>query len=191
MGKRGMFSQFKKYSAHSVGYGLPYDKFSLMHYGNTEFGARGRDGKKKITIESLSDPSEKLGNRVGFSELDVKRIKLHYGLTSCNGGAGSSPSQRTKPQQQQRQDTRRQDTRRQESQQRGDILDVSSRGYARSGQSQIIGQYSKQDFQTNRAPVWKKVDRDVYIMKNRQGMWVFTGNRYARSYFAYTTDRDI
>merc|ERR1711964_702034 len=56
--------------------GTPYDFRSMMHYGATAFG-RGR-----MTIQTV-DPQKQgqIGQRGGFSDIDIKQINLMY----CSG----------------------------------------------------------------------------------------------------------
>jgi hypothetical protein len=51
----------------------PYDLQSLMHYGNTYFSKNGMD-----TIRSITNPSLRLGQRDGFSQLDIDEINELY-----------------------------------------------------------------------------------------------------------------
>ncbi len=51
----------------------PYDLQSLMHYGNTYFSKNGMD-----TIRSITNPSLKLGQRNGFSQLDIDEVNDLY-----------------------------------------------------------------------------------------------------------------
>jgi hypothetical protein len=50
-----------------------YDLQSLMHYGNTYFSKNGMD-----TIRSIINPNLKLGQRNGFSQLDIDEINDLY-----------------------------------------------------------------------------------------------------------------
>ena len=54
----------------------PYDFQSLMHYGNMYFSKNGMD-----TIRSIIQPDLKLGQRNGFSQLDIDEINDLY---DCN-----------------------------------------------------------------------------------------------------------
>eukprot|EP00112_Aurelia_sp_Birch-Aquarium-sp1_P014252 Seg3064.2 transcript_id=Seg3064.2/GoldUCD/mRNA.D3Y31 product="Zinc metalloproteinase nas-4" protein_id=Seg3064.2/GoldUCD/D3Y31 len=49
--------------------GEPYDKQSIMHYGNFAFS---KNGEKTIT--SLSDPDEVMGQRKKFSKIDIQQL---------------------------------------------------------------------------------------------------------------------
>jgi len=59
-------------------HGASYDKQSVMHYSNYAFAI---DRSKKV-ITSLSNPNESLGQRNGFSEIDIQQINAHYGCGS-------------------------------------------------------------------------------------------------------------
>jgi len=81
---------FEKYrSGAATTHGFPYDKKSVMHYPNNAFSSNGR-----WTIVSKSNPREILGQRRGFSPIDVKQINAHYkcsGGTTTTGGGGKKP----------------------------------------------------------------------------------------------------
>eukprot|EP00112_Aurelia_sp_Birch-Aquarium-sp1_P018333 Seg4360.3 transcript_id=Seg4360.3/GoldUCD/mRNA.D3Y31 product="Zinc metalloproteinase nas-6" protein_id=Seg4360.3/GoldUCD/D3Y31 len=65
---------FKKYRGRkATTLGDPYDKESIMHYGNYAFSKNGQK-----TITSLSDPREVLGQRNAFSKIDIQRLNKHY-----------------------------------------------------------------------------------------------------------------
>ena len=53
--------------------GKPYDFQSLMHYGNKYFSKNGME-----TIRAIVDPSKELGQRNGFSQLDIDEINDLY-----------------------------------------------------------------------------------------------------------------
>ena len=73
-----MWSQFKKYQPGQADtLGEPYDKKSIMHYGNYAFTKYY--GQK--TIVSLSNSKEKLGQRKELSVIDVKQLLKYY---KCN-----------------------------------------------------------------------------------------------------------
>jgi len=75
---RRMHYNFKMYrQGQASTLGEPYDKKSVMHYGNYAFSINGRK-----TIESVSNSNEKLGQRYGLSAIDVKQIKKYY---KCDG----------------------------------------------------------------------------------------------------------
>eukprot|EP00112_Aurelia_sp_Birch-Aquarium-sp1_P014253 Seg3064.3 transcript_id=Seg3064.3/GoldUCD/mRNA.D3Y31 product="Zinc metalloproteinase nas-15" protein_id=Seg3064.3/GoldUCD/D3Y31 len=73
-----MAHNFKKYRGGiATTLGAPYDKQSLMHYGNYAFSKN-----KQATITSLSDPDEKLGQRKKFSKIDIQQLNKYY---NCKG----------------------------------------------------------------------------------------------------------
>ncbi|XP_057290803.1 zinc metalloproteinase nas-6-like [Hydractinia symbiolongicarpus] len=75
--EKGMSHNFNKQSTLTVSsLGTKYDFLSMIHYGSTAFG-RGR-----MTIQT-KDPSKQrlIGQRRGFSDIDIKQINLMYG---CN-----------------------------------------------------------------------------------------------------------
>lgn len=53
-----------------------YDFHSLMHYGSKYFSKNGLD-----TIRSITNPDVKLGQRNGFSQLDIDEVNDLY---DCN-----------------------------------------------------------------------------------------------------------
>ncbi|XP_057307440.1 zinc metalloproteinase nas-4-like isoform X2 [Hydractinia symbiolongicarpus] len=76
---KAVWYNFQKYRAGQAStLGEPYDKRSVMHYGNYAFSLNGQK-----TIVSKSNPSERLGQRVGLSDIDVKQLKKYY---KCGGG---------------------------------------------------------------------------------------------------------
>jgi len=65
---------FEKYrSGQASTYGEPYDKKSVMHYGNYAFS-----NNRQMTIVSRSNPRETLGQRNGLSRIDVNQLKRYY-----------------------------------------------------------------------------------------------------------------
>ncbi|XP_046989005.1 hatching enzyme 1.2-like [Schistocerca americana] len=71
----GLEHNFQKYSWQMVqSLGLPYDTGSLMHYGRLAFS---RDGRSPTIVPR--DPRAAIGQRRGFSEVDVAKINLLYG----------------------------------------------------------------------------------------------------------------
>jgi hypothetical protein len=73
-----MYYNFKKYrQGQASTLGEPYDKKSVMHYGNYAFSINRRQ-----TITSLSNPNERLGQRVGLSAIDVRQLNKYY---KCEG----------------------------------------------------------------------------------------------------------
>eukprot|EP00112_Aurelia_sp_Birch-Aquarium-sp1_P026178 Seg910.15 transcript_id=Seg910.15/GoldUCD/mRNA.D3Y31 product="Zinc metalloproteinase nas-4" protein_id=Seg910.15/GoldUCD/D3Y31 len=76
--KRSEVRQFRKYRIwESSQLGVPYDKKSIMHYGNFAFSNNG-----KKTITSLSDPNEIIGQRRKFSKIDIQKLNKFY---NCKG----------------------------------------------------------------------------------------------------------
>merc|ERR1719427_614777 len=71
--------------------GTPYDYSSMMHYGSTAFGIGGR-----MTIQT-KDPSKQnlIGNRKGFSQIDIQQLKLMY---KCGGGRPATARPKPRPQ---------------------------------------------------------------------------------------------
>ena len=69
---------FDKQSQSSVNsLGTPYDYESMMHYGETAFGG-GR-----VTITTIDRSKQKvIGNRKGFSQIDIRQINAMY---NCGG----------------------------------------------------------------------------------------------------------
>ena len=68
---------FKKYSHGEADYyNEGYDYDSVMHYGNWAFSTNN-----KKTIEALRDPKRMLGQRDGFSPIDVKQLNKVYKCT--------------------------------------------------------------------------------------------------------------
>ncbi|XP_049830125.1 hatching enzyme 1.2-like [Schistocerca gregaria] len=71
----GFESNFQKHGWHiAESLGLPYDTGSLMHYGRLDFS---RDGRSPTIVPR--DPQAAIGQRRGFSEVDVAKINLLYG----------------------------------------------------------------------------------------------------------------
>uniref|UniRef100_A0A7N8WQL2 Metalloendopeptidase n=1 Tax=Mastacembelus armatus TaxID=205130 RepID=A0A7N8WQL2_9TELE len=56
----------------------PYDYSSIMHYGRTAFSIQGMD-----TITPIPNPNVPIGQRNGFSQWDITRIKLISCYTIC------------------------------------------------------------------------------------------------------------
>merc|ERR1712121_546014 len=72
---------FNKYGTNTINsLGTPYDFRSMMHYSGTAFST----GWGRETIKARDSRNQSLmGQRGGFSEIDVKQIRLLY---SCDGG---------------------------------------------------------------------------------------------------------
>ncbi|KAJ7387610.1 hypothetical protein OS493_000945 [Desmophyllum pertusum] len=76
----GEAHNFNKYSHRDIDkLQIPYDFDSIMHYGRKSFTKNGKD-----TIRSILDPSRDMGQRQGFTDLDVHEINALY---DCNGSA--------------------------------------------------------------------------------------------------------
>lgn len=70
---------FQKYSHGEADYyGEKYDYDSLMHYGNYAFSSNGYP-----TIAAKSNARKTLGQRNGFSAIDIRQLNKLY---SCGGG---------------------------------------------------------------------------------------------------------
>jgi len=82
---------FNKFGTDTIdSLGTPYDYSSMMHYGATAFG-RGRQ-----TIQTI-DPSKQrlIGQRQGFSQIDIKQLGLMYNKICQGGGGGGGGCQDT------------------------------------------------------------------------------------------------
>ena len=78
----GKSGNFRKQGSNVDSLGFPYDYESVMHYGSKSFG-KGAFFKSR-TIETVDKRYQNvIGQRRGFSEIDIKQIKKMYG---CNGG---------------------------------------------------------------------------------------------------------
>jgi len=85
----GLQYNFDKYTTLINSLGTPYDFKSIMHYGAYAFSNNGQR-----TIETKDPSMQKyIGNRKGFSEIDIKQINLMY----CNGVKPSNIPIVTKP----------------------------------------------------------------------------------------------
>jgi len=69
------FEKYRHGQADTLG--QPYDKKSVMHYGNYAFSTN-----RQKTIVSISNPNEVLGQRNGLSAIDVRQLKIMY---KCGG----------------------------------------------------------------------------------------------------------
>lgn len=84
--QQDMKFNFNKFTTSTIdSLGTPYDFQSMMHYGATAFG-RGRQ-----TIQTI-DPSKQrlIGQRNGFSQIDIKQLGLMYDKVCASGGGGGS-----------------------------------------------------------------------------------------------------
>ena len=74
----GKEHNFQKYTHFTVDdQDKPYDFKSIMHYGNKYFSKNGQD-----TIRSIHQSNATLGQRVGFSELDIDEMNELYDCQS-------------------------------------------------------------------------------------------------------------
>ena len=79
IGKRG---NFRKQGSNVDSLGFPYDYKSVMHYWSKSFGKWAFF--KSRTIETVDKKYQNvIGQRRGFSEIDIKQINKIYG---CSGG---------------------------------------------------------------------------------------------------------
>lgn len=75
---------FNKYNHRDIDLlKIPYDFDSIMHYGRKSFSKNGKD-----TIRSILDPNRPLGQRDGFTDLDVHEINVLYDC-AANGSWSS------------------------------------------------------------------------------------------------------
>ncbi|XP_068117160.1 astacin-like metalloendopeptidase isoform X2 [Hyperolius riggenbachi] len=77
--------------------GIPYDYSSVMHYGSTIY----TNTSGKSTMEPTMDSTVHLGQTVGLSSLDVKRINVLYNCSQCRtkvlGASGTFSSEQATP----------------------------------------------------------------------------------------------
>ena len=75
---------FNRYSRRDIDLlKIPYDFDSIMHYGRKSFSKNGKD-----TIRAIINPNRPLGQRDGFTNLDVHEINALYdcaGKRTCFG----------------------------------------------------------------------------------------------------------
>ncbi|KAL9979998.1 hypothetical protein ACROYT_G008528 [Oculina patagonica] len=57
---------------------VPYDYDSIMHYGTDGFSKNGRP-----TLRSIKDPLRALGQRTGFTQIDIQEINTLYECTNA------------------------------------------------------------------------------------------------------------
>lgn len=60
---------------------VPYDYDSIMHYGTDSFSKNG-----KPTLRSIKDPARALGQRNGFTQIDIQEINSLY---ECNNAVST------------------------------------------------------------------------------------------------------
>jgi hypothetical protein len=81
--KPGMEGNFDKAKSGTTStFGVKYDYGSVMHYSATSFS---KDGK--ATIEAKQKTSATMGQRDGFSKLDIQKINKMY---KCSDNAGTT-----------------------------------------------------------------------------------------------------
>ncbi|XP_061466832.1 astacin-like metalloendopeptidase isoform X2 [Rhineura floridana] len=74
----GEQGNFEKVNSNNLG--LPYDYGSVMHYGPYDFS----NAAGKPTIVPTPNASVLIGQRVGLSNLDVKKINMLYSCNCCS-----------------------------------------------------------------------------------------------------------
>jgi len=76
--RSGYESNFNKYDCSFVThYNEPYDYLSVMHYGKTYFTKNGKN-----TLEAIDNPSRQLGQRNGFTQIDINKLNKMYQYNS-------------------------------------------------------------------------------------------------------------
>ncbi|CAJ0942471.1 unnamed protein product, partial [Mesorhabditis belari] len=71
---KGADDQFEKYTNSVIDHlGEPYDFSSIMHYGPYAFSGNG-----KKTLQPKKGNAERMGQRVAFSEIDLRKINRLY-----------------------------------------------------------------------------------------------------------------
>lgn len=84
----GADDQFEKYGMNVIDQlSEPYDYSSIMHYGQYAFSANG-----KRTIVARKSGSQKMGQRIQFSEIDLRKINRLY---QCSSSGASAATTRT------------------------------------------------------------------------------------------------
>ena len=74
----GKAHNFNKYDRGRVDtLQIPYDYDSIMHYGTNGFSKN-----KKPTLRSIKDPKRALGQRNGFTQIDIQEINSLYECSS-------------------------------------------------------------------------------------------------------------
>ena len=80
---------FDKYRTSTIdSLGTPYDYDSLMHYGQSYFS---KNGQMTIKTHNTKD-QHRIGQRVGFSEIDKKQINKMYKCEGTTGGGSGGSS---------------------------------------------------------------------------------------------------
>ncbi|KAI6202156.1 Metalloendopeptidase [Aphelenchoides besseyi] len=84
----GADDQFEKYGMNVIDQlNEPYDYQSIMHYGPFAFSSNG-----KRTIVARKSGAQKMGQRVQFSEIDLRKINRLYQCGSTRSGSSSAPA---------------------------------------------------------------------------------------------------
>ena len=79
--RRVMLVNFKKYDWDTVAtQGEPYDVGSIMHYGPYAFAVN----KFLPTLSALRDTRTQMGQRRGFSKIDIRKLNRLYGCDDKN-----------------------------------------------------------------------------------------------------------
>ena len=74
----GKAHNFNKYDRGKVDtLKVPYDYDSIMHYGTNGFSKNGQP-----TLRSIRDPKRALGQRNGFTQIDIQEINSLYECSS-------------------------------------------------------------------------------------------------------------
>ncbi|XP_073257348.1 uncharacterized protein [Porites lutea] len=77
----GQSHNFNKYDRGRIDtLNVPYDYDSIMHYGMDSFSKNG-----EATLRSIKDSARSLGQRNGFTQLDIQEINSLYECSSANG----------------------------------------------------------------------------------------------------------
>ncbi|CAJ0581021.1 unnamed protein product, partial [Mesorhabditis spiculigera] len=83
---KGADDQFEKYTNAVIDHlGEPYDFSSIMHYGPYAFSGNG-----KKTLQPKKGNAERMGQRVAFSDIDVRKINRLYQCPVKNQVIGNS-----------------------------------------------------------------------------------------------------
>lgn len=83
--QQGMEFNFQKFTwKETQNLSCPYDLTSVMHYGSYAFSKY--QGRPTIMAK---DPNKSIGQRGGFSQIDVEKINRLY---RCGGGGGTKPT---------------------------------------------------------------------------------------------------
>uniref|UniRef100_A0A915PYE1 Metalloendopeptidase n=1 Tax=Setaria digitata TaxID=48799 RepID=A0A915PYE1_9BILA len=89
--KTALFDQFEKYSPTIIDHlGAPYDYNSVMHYATTAFS---RNGRPTIIPKSKRKDIE-IGQRRGFSHIDIWKINRLYNCTKRTSTPGNKENEK-------------------------------------------------------------------------------------------------